>query len=159
MNAIVVAANVLGWPLIHISIGSVAVRLPRSLFEHDNWLTAPRSWEGGGRIYRKRLAIRIWKSKLPDGAPWLGGMAKKHMMRRSPSLLAELVIETRRAEIAHWSMLGCAPVFFVWNPPWACFIMAAYAIVVNLPCIVAQRFNRINLVRALRPPKRAVALA
>jgi glycosyl-4,4'-diaponeurosporenoate acyltransferase len=29
-------------------------------------------------------------------------------------------------------MLACLPVFFVWNPPWACWTMTVYAIAANL---------------------------
>ncbi|UWZ81683.1 glycosyl-4,4'-diaponeurosporenoate acyltransferase CrtO family protein [Occallatibacter riparius] len=157
MSALIWAANILGWPSIHIVIGSAAVRIPRSHFEHDNWLTAPRSWEHSGRIYRDLFAIRKWKSKLPDGAPWVGGMAKRHMFGRDESTLDEFVIETRRAEIAHWAMMCCAPAFFFWNPPWARLVMLAYAMAANLPCILAQRYNRLTLARALRTRNRALS--
>ena len=147
MIALVWAANILGWPLIHLSVGSVAVRLPRRCFERDNWITAPRAWEGSGRIYRDRLAIRRWKSKLPDGAPWLGGAPKKKMLGRDKSSIAEFVLETRRAEVAHWAMLALTPIFFLWNPPWASCVMLAYAVGANLPCILAQRYNRLTLLQ------------
>lgn len=157
MSAFVWAANLLGWPLIHISIGSVAVRLPHALFECDNWLTKPRPWERGGGVYCETLAIQKWKSKLPDGAPWLGGAAKTGMLGRAESTLVEFVVETRRAEMAHWAMLCCAPIFFLWNPVWAGFIMLAYAIAANLPCILAQRYNRIHAERVLQTNKRVLA--
>lgn len=156
MRGLLWAANLLGWPLIHLSIGSLAVRLPRSLFESDTWITAPRSWERDGLIYREWIAIRRWKSKLPDGAPWLGGAAKKQMCSLAISGLSEFLVETRRAELAHWAMLCCTPVFFLWNPLWAGFVMVAYAFAANLPCILAQRYNRIAVNRALRNRKRTL---
>ena len=155
MIALIWAANLIGWPLIHLAIGSVALRLPQHLFAQDNWLTAPRRWERGGRLYRNWLAIRRWKSLLPDGASWLGGFEKKRVFSRDSSYLAHFVLETRRAEAAHWCMLGCLPLFFLWNPPWACLVMTAYALAANLPCILAQRYNRIVLDRAVRPRRRA----
>ena len=157
MSSLVWAANLMGWPLIHISIGSLAVRLPRSLFERDSWVTAPRTWERGGYVYREALAIQKWKSKLPDGAPWLGGAAKNGMLGRAEFALVEFLVETRRAEIAHWAMLCCAPIFFLWNPVWAGFIMLAYAIAANVPCILAQRYNRIHADRVLQTRKRVLA--
>lgn len=158
MSALVWAANVLGWPLIHVSVGSLAVRLPRSLFERENWITAPRSWERGGRVYRDLLAIRRWKAKLPDGAPWLGGNTKTQIFSNGKSSRAEFVIETRRAEIAHWAMLAFTPVFFLWNPPWASCVMLAYAIGANFPCILAQRYNRLTLAHARSMGKRSGVL-
>ena len=69
---------------------------------------------------------------------------------RDSSYLAQFLLETRRAELAHWCMLCCLPLFFLWNPPWACLVMTAYALAANLPCILAQRYNRIAIDRAVR---------
>jgi glycosyl-4,4'-diaponeurosporenoate acyltransferase len=155
MTALIWTVNLLGWPLIHLAIGSAAVRLPSRFFARESWLTAPRRWEHSGRFYRDWLAIRKWKSLLPDGAPWLGGFAKRKLCARDPRQLAEFLLETRRAELAHWCMLCCLPIFFLWNPPWACLVMTAYALAANFPCILAQRYNRFALERALQAANRA----
>lgn len=150
MTALVWAANVLGWPAIHMTIGFAVLRIPSQAFVRDTWLTAPRPWERDGNMYRDWLAIRKWKSLLPDGAPWLGGFAKKELLSRNPTCISQFLIETRRAEIAHWCMLACLPFFFLWNPPWGRWVMATYALVANLPCILAQRYNRFILRRVAR---------
>lgn len=156
MNALVWAVNILGWPAVHLAIGYASVRLPPTLFSRDSWLTTPRRWEIDGRLYRNWLGVRRWKALLPDGAPWFGGFAKKRLSARDGEYLRLFLLETRRAEIAHWCMLGCLPLFFLWNPPWACWVMAAYGLAANLPCILAQRYNRLALNRmALR--RRAVS--
>jgi glycosyl-4,4'-diaponeurosporenoate acyltransferase len=157
MTLLILAANLLGWPLIHLAISFMALRLPSHRFAQDSWLTAPRRWERDGRLYRDWLAIRKWKSQLPDGAPWLGGAARKKLKFRDATYLAQFLLETRRAEWAHWSMLCCLPLFFLWNPPWACLVMTAYALAANLPCIFAQRYNRITLERVVRTRNRAVS--
>lgn len=157
MTVLVWAANFLGWPIIHVFISSAALRLPQETFARDCWLTAPRCWERDGRFYRERFAIRHWKRWLPDGAPWLGGFAKKKLLTRDALYLAQFLIETRRAETAHWCMLACLPIFLLWNPPWACWVMSAYAVAVNLPCILAQRYNRLILNRPARTRRRVLA--
>ena len=156
MSALIWTANILGWPLIHLATGFVAIRLPVQLFAEDNWVTAPRRWERDGDFYRNRLAVRKWKSLLPDGAPWLGGIAKKRLHARNSTYLKQFLWETRRAEWAHWCMFSFLPFFFLWNPPWACLIMTAYAAASNLPCIVAQRYNRLALDRALRARREVI---
>ncbi len=150
MIALIWAANLLGWPLIHIAVAFVVLRLPAQLFARDNQLTALHRWELDGLLYRDWMGIRRWKSLLPDGAPWLGGFRKKDLNRRDPFYLAQFLIETRRAEVAHWCMVCCLPIFFLWNPPWARLVMAAYALAANLPCILAQRYNRIVLRRLIQ---------
>jgi glycosyl-4,4'-diaponeurosporenoate acyltransferase len=157
MIALICAANVIGWPVIHLGVSFVTLRLPQDLFEHDTWVTVPRKWERDSRVYRDGLAIRTWKSMLPDGAPWLGGFAKKKLKQRDESYFTQFLAETRRSELAHWCMLCCLPVFFLWNPPWACCVMTAYALAANLPCILAQRYNRIVLDRILQTRRRAPA--
>jgi glycosyl-4,4'-diaponeurosporenoate acyltransferase len=44
-------------------------------------------------------------------------------------------------------MLWCFPVFFIWNPLWACFVMVAYALAANVPFIIVQRYNQLVLTR------------
>ena len=151
MSPLVWIANIVAWPVIHLSVAAAFLRMPLERFEGDNWLTAPRRWERQGQFYRDYFAIRAWKRLLPDGAPWLSGFAKKNLSRRDAAYLTEFLQETRRAELAHWCMLGSLPVFFLWNPPWACWVMTLYALVANLPCIVAQRYNRLVLARITAP--------
>jgi glycosyl-4,4'-diaponeurosporenoate acyltransferase len=143
-------ANVLGWPVIHMVIAYVALQWPQGCLERDSWITAPRRWERKGHLYRDCLAIRRWKRLLPDGAPWLSGFSKKNLRARDPIYVARFLVETRRAEIAHWCMLACLPVFFLWNPLWARWVMTGYAFAANLPCIVVQRYNRFALDRMVR---------
>ena len=157
MIALIWMANVMGWPVIHLSVSFVTLRLPQRCFARDTWLTAPRPWERDSRLYRDVLAIRAWKSMLPDGAQWLGGFTKKRLRQRDSSYLTQFLAETRRSEMAHWCMLGCLPLFFLWNPPWACCVMTAYALAANLPCILAQRYNRVVLGRVLQTRQRAAA--
>lgn len=150
MRAMVWTANVLGWPVIQLSLSAAALRLPDRWFARDSWLTKARRWERGGRLYVEQLQVRRWKEALPDGGGWLGGFEKKRIVRRDAAYLAQFAAETRRAEWAHWAMLACLPVFFLWNPPWACGVMTAYALAANVPIIVVQRSNRLALVRLLR---------
>ena len=147
MRAAVWAANILGWPVIHLAIARVAIALPSAYFARDGFLFAERLWEQDGNFYRRWLAIRSWKGRLPNGAPWLGGFSKDRLAKRDASYVDEFILETRRAEFAHWCMLACLPLFFLWNPPWACAVMAFYAIAANMPCIAVQRYNRLVLAR------------
>ncbi|WP_109489258.1 glycosyl-4,4'-diaponeurosporenoate acyltransferase [Occallatibacter savannae] len=150
MKLLVIALNLVGWPIIQLSLSSLFLRLPDALFAADNWLTRERSLEQGGEIYRRYLLVQRWKGLLPDGASWLGGRAKKNVASRSFAELTVFAIETRRAELAHWCMLLCAPIFYLWNPLWACCVMTLYGIAANLPCILVQRANRIKVDRLLR---------
>lgn len=157
MNTLVWAANLLGWPAIHLSVSRAFLSLSSDCFEKDGWLTSPRRWERSGRLYRDYLVIRGWKALLPDGAPWLGGFEKKQLRSRDLIYLRRFLLETRRAELAHWCTLCCLPLFFLWNPRWACWVMTLYAVAANLPCIAAQRYNRLILARLIEIKNRLQA--
>lgn len=146
--AFILSANILGWPIIQLSVAAWMLHRPASSFAHDNALTRERQWEQHGRLYRRLFAVERWKHLLPDAAPWLGGVAKKQFLYPAPDF-PRLLAETRRAELAHWIMLAFTPLFFLWNPLWACAVMTAYGLLTNIPCILAQRFNRARLRRAL----------
>jgi len=149
MKLLVIVVNVLGWPMIQLTLAKLFLLLPDSFFAEDTWLTRERSLEGNGSLYRRFLMIQRWKGLLPDGASWLGGRPKKNVASRNPSELIFFATETRRSEIAHWCMFLCTPTFYIWNPQWACVVMTLYGIAANLPCILVQRANRIKVRRIL----------
>jgi glycosyl-4,4'-diaponeurosporenoate acyltransferase len=136
-----IAVNTLGWLVLQLSIAAAAVRMDSRSFADDNWFYRVRT--GEIEFYKRWLHIRRWKNSLPDGAPWVGGsFRKKTLLGRDSAYLAQLLIETRRGEAAHWLMLVSFPIFFLWNPPWVWTVMALYAAAANLPCIIVQRYNR-----------------
>lgn len=159
MTAVIWIANIFGWPVIHIVVAKIVIALPIQCFDRDGFFFAPRAWERDGALYRRWLGVRSWKGWLPDGAPWLGGFAKKRLAAHDSRYLSRFIAETRRAEFAHWCTLGCLPFFFLWNPNWACWVMAIYAAAANLPCIAVQRYNRIALTRLRNRAETAVQRA
>jgi len=146
-----VALNIIPWLVIHMGVSYVVTRLPASRFRPECWLYVPRSWEAGGRLYERLFRIKAWKGLLPDAAPWFaGGFAKQSLQSLDRAYLQRFVRETCRGELAHWITMLCAPVFFLWNPAWACLVITAYALGANVPCILAQRYNRIRFAKVLR---------
>ncbi len=147
MKAGLLAANIFGWPILQLAIARFTLSLPIKIFSRESRLYKIRSWEREGKLYRNWLAVHRWKRRLPDGAAWFGGFPKKQPVGRDPAYLGRFILETRRSELTHWCMLGCFPIFFFWNPPWACAVMAVYAVAANLPFIIVQRYNRAILLR------------
>ncbi|MBN2507935.1 MAG: glycosyl-4,4'-diaponeurosporenoate acyltransferase [Verrucomicrobia bacterium] len=142
----VVALNVAGWPALQLGLAWLFTRLPAAWFRPG----PARAWEQGGRFYERVFKIRHWKDRLPDGARWFsGGFAKGALAGAGADYLRRFVRETWRGELCHWCALGCAPLFFLWNPWWADGVMAGYAVAANVPCILAQRYNRARFERLL----------
>lgn len=153
MRIFIWTANILGWPVIQLGIARWMLSRSAEQFQRDNWITRERQCESNGSLYRRLFLIHRWKSHLPDGARCLGGVSQRSLLHSSDER-GMLIGEMRRAELAHWYMILCTPIFFLWNPPWACSIMVAYGLGSNFPCMIAQRFNRSRLTRIVQPRRR-----
>jgi glycosyl-4,4'-diaponeurosporenoate acyltransferase len=151
-----VLLNAGAWLLIHLGVSYFSSRLPLAWFHPEGWLYRTRRWERGGRFYERAFRIRAWKRALPDGATlFRTGFRKRRMRNRSPGYCRTFVLETCRAELCHWLAFALVPLFFPWNPWYVALLMVPYAIAVNAPCIIAQRYNRPRLaaLAALSAPR------
>ena len=138
-----IVVDVVAWGAFHSLTGYVAHRLDDRWLARDGWLLRPRSFEAGGRWYRRRLRIDRWKDGLPEaGDLFRGGVSKRRIPSYDVAGLRLFVRETRRAELAHWWALCCGPFFVLWNPPLAAGLLMGYGVLVNLPFIAIQRYNR-----------------
>jgi glycosyl-4,4'-diaponeurosporenoate acyltransferase len=98
--------------------------------------------------------VVVWL--IPEaGTFFADGFSKRRVVTRDPAYLERFLIETRRAELAHWLVMVIAAVFVLWNPWWMVMIMVAYAFVANIPCLLVQRYNRARLLRVLARQKRS----
>jgi glycosyl-4,4'-diaponeurosporenoate acyltransferase len=142
-QTLTVVVDVLAWGAFHATTGYAAYRLDESRLGRDGWLLRPRRFETGGRWYRRRLVIDRWKDKVPEaGDLFRGGVSKRHLPAFDVAGLQLFVRETRRAELAHWWAMCCGLVFPLFNPPLAAALLVCYGVVVNLPFIAIQRYNR-----------------
>ncbi|MGC9311870.1 MAG: glycosyl-4,4'-diaponeurosporenoate acyltransferase [Sediminispirochaetaceae bacterium] len=146
----IIAGNSAAWFLVIFIPGTIIQRLPLRLFREDAFLFRIRRWEREGRIYRS-LGIKWWKELLPDGAGiFQDGFRKKRMHGMDQLYLKRFILETCRAELVHWVIIGLIPLFFTWNPLEVAVWMVPFGLLVNLPCLLTQRFNRPRLIRMQR---------
>lgn len=145
-----VLLDVVAWGVIHAGSGFVAHRTSVPWLARDRWLFRERRLERGGRLYTQRLHIARWKDRLPEaGDLFAGGISKRRVTAAEQGGLERFVVETRRAELAHWLAAAPGVLFVLWNPPAVVPVMIAYGLLVNLPFIAVQRYNRIRAVRVL----------
>lgn len=142
--------DVIAWLAIQFGAAKGVTAMDARRFDPAGWLFRARGWERAGEFY-ERLGVKSWKGRLPDAGPWFaGGFSKAGLASRSPDYLRRFLAETCRGELAHWLAMLPAPFFFLWNRPWVGGLMVAYALAGNLPCVIAQRYNRRRLERLLK---------
>ena len=138
--------NAGAWLVIQLGVAAFSSRVPLARFDPRGRLFRARAWERDGRVYDQILRAHVWKRALPDGAAlFRSGFRKRRMRGRSSGYCTQFVLETCRAELSHWLALALLPLFFIWNPWQIALLMIPYAISTNVPCIVAQRYNRPRL--------------
>lgn len=135
------------WSIIPLGFSLLCQKLPGRFFNCENPLFRPKSFEKKGSLYKSIFKIHVWKAYLPDGAVLSkSGYTKKHLRDFSNENLTLFLEESCRAELGH--LLGITPfwVFGFFLPPIAIPIMLFYALIVNIPCILAQRYNRPRII-------------
>ncbi|MGI9578726.1 MAG: hypothetical protein ACR2OH_11035 [Microthrixaceae bacterium] len=138
------------WIAIGIGTGWVGNRVNLDRLDHDTWLTRARAFEDGGRFYDRTLRIRLWKDRLPErGDTFRDGFSKSHLTGRSEAHLERFIAETRRAEYVHWANVAASVVFAVFLPRWIVVVMVPFGLVVHLPFVAIQRYNRARLQRTV----------
>ncbi len=141
-----IVVNALAWPSIQIGMGYLSHRMSLETLAWFSRLLRTRRWEQDGTIYQHLFLVKRWKSLLPSGGTvFPGGFSLKQVASSDPAYLHRWVMESYRAEIAHWTALFPVVLFLLWNPPLGWAINVFYALVVNVPCIIVQRYNRPRL--------------
>lgn len=134
------------WLVIHLSVSCVVAQIPATWFSRHSSLFKTWRWEQGGRIYRTVFAIQLWKDLLPDGGVvFAEGFSKRRLTDVTKHHIERFIAETRRAELAHLLQIPPVVLFFLFNETWVGWCMIGYAVAVNAPCILAQRYNRPRL--------------
>ena len=150
-----IAIDIAVWLVIHLGVSMSTARMRPASFNPESWLYRQRTWEMGGKTYKSLLKVKKWKRLLPDGAAvFKGGFRKKHLGNADAAHIRGFIVETCRAEFTHWVIFLFALTFFLWNDWWVGLIMVAYGLATNMPCIIAQRYNRIRLQRFLERYRR-----
>ncbi|MHB1454806.1 MAG: glycosyl-4,4'-diaponeurosporenoate acyltransferase CrtO family protein [Saccharofermentanales bacterium] len=131
------------WLIFQLAPVLICLKLPDSIFQHAKFIFRTFRWEDEGRIYSRLFQVQRWKKRLPDGGALFGkGLRKKQIDCHSLPALDRFLTESCRGELSHWLAILPVWVFGLFTPPGVLLIMIVYALALNMPCIIAQRFNR-----------------
>lgn len=134
-----------------IVLSFAADRLPKKLYSYRAWLFRERAWEQGGRFYERHLYIKKWKCRLPEISDFIKSyFAKKHLKNNSPDYLEVFLRESCKAELSHWLIISSSVLFLFWSDFASALGIFLLAVILNLPYVIIQRYNRPRLVRLLR---------
>jgi len=133
-------------------IGFLAGRIiPKRWLRPEQRLFRPFGFEKNGKIYEK-IGIRHWQNKLPDMSRILPFMMPPKKLTRDPAeQLPDMIRETCIAELVHlalcFSGLYCLK---LWPGAGGIAVVLIYILLLNLPFILIQRYNRPRCLQLLR---------
>lgn len=132
------------WPAIQVGGALLALYIPDRFYSIKRLIFKTHRFEKNGQIYQTLFRVKKWKHLLPDGASvWKKkGYQKKHIQSFDVDNLEKFLIESCRAEMTHIIPILFFWVFFLITTPLISWIMLGYSLIVNLPCMIAQRYNR-----------------
>lgn len=142
--------NIGTWVFWFYLVGYVVSKIPERFLQNDYILTKLFEFEKNTNWFKKYLKIDKWKDRLPELGNFFGeGFPKRSVATGDISHFKVFIRETRRAEIAHWIMTGGWILTIIFNPLWAILFNLVFAHLVNFPCLLVQRYNRVRLLRVL----------
>ena len=122
--------------------------MPRKWLKPENGLFRCFAIEKDGAVYEK-LGIRKWHKRLPDMSRILPSvMPAKNLSGDYEERLPDMILETCVAEVVHItvSVAGfCC--LWIWPGIGGAVVTAVYVLLLNLPFILIQRYNRPRLIR------------
>ena len=106
--------------------------------------------EKKGKIYQDFLRIKRWKDIIPDGGKINKRGFEKTKLKRELPYLKKFYLETKRAELIHWTgMLTCTVFLFI-HPYPINHIVFVIALLLDIPFMLVQRYNRPRLARLIK---------
>ena len=139
------------WTVINLSVVNICLFLPDKIFNPRAFFFRSHPFERDGQIYEKVFKVKSWKHRLPDGGGlWKKrGYKKRHLEDLSEENLERFLLESCRAELTHWLAISFFWVFGFFLSASVTGLMLIIALLGNLPCIIAQRYNRPRFLRLL----------
>ena len=142
--------DIFAWLFFHLTIAKASLQIKDSYLGKNNFMFKVYKFEASGLVYEKLFLVNKWKDKLPDGTKILKkGFSKNRVNKMSLDYFKKFLIEVNRAELSHWLQILPAPLFFLFNLEIVAYFMIIYAVLFNLPFIIAQRYNRPKIIRII----------
>lgn len=140
--------NLLIFALFSIFITYITSKMILGPNIHNEWLFTERKWEHGGKTYQNVFKVKYWKSHLPELHDFVQSIfCKKHIPQFNGDYLQKFLAESCRSEFTHWAIISSTLLFFLWYEN-ANYIFY-FSILLNIPYIIVQRYNRPRIVRMI----------
>ncbi len=150
-EALTIILCFLVWPVLQVGAALICLNMPDRCFLPDGFFFRTHRFEKGGQLYDRIFKVSRWKHLLPDGGMVCKkrGFKKKRLDSFTEDNLNRFLVESARGELTHWLAILPFWIFGFFAPARVIWYMLLYALLINIPCIIAQRYNRPRVHRLL----------
>lgn len=142
--------NLILFMIFSIAITILSNVLPDSVYSSKNWLLRERKWEKKGEFYQRTLKVKHWKKFLPELSDFVKNVfPKKEIKEFSKDYLQKYLLENCKSELTHWCIIFSSLLFFLWAEFERSSLVIIIAVILNLPYIIIQRYNRPRIIEAV----------
>jgi glycosyl-4,4'-diaponeurosporenoate acyltransferase len=130
--------------LWHVIVFIFIISWEHDAFYKENIKISIKKIRKREKFYENFFKIKKWKDKIPQ---YIGknGFSKKRFISFNISYLKEFIAETYRGEFDHLACCAIIPFLFVLSSLQTAVFFSVMVILINLPCIFIQRYNRARL--------------
>ena len=142
--------NLITFIILTVCVTLTSMLFPHKLLNPNNILFREKSWEAGGEIYQRLFKVRSWKAVLPELSDFFKKLyPKKKIKTFDAEYLQSYITESCRAELTHFCIISITLLFPLWAGFSASLFIIYISVLLNLPFIVIQRYNRPRIQRLL----------
>lgn len=135
--------NLLTFFFFSVIITYLSNKMPDHFYSNGNWLLRQREWEKRGEFYQRVFRVKLWKKLLPElGDIVKSVFPKKRIKEYTREYLNKYIFESCKSEMTHWCIIFSTLLFFLWSEFEPAMMIVLLAIILNLPYIIIQRYNR-----------------
>lgn len=136
---------------ISVILTFISTKLPERYYQYNRWIYKERDWEKGGEFYQDKFKVRAWKKKLPELADFIKSIfPKKFIKEFNGEFIIKYLMESCKAEFTHWCIIFSTVIFLIFDGITAFISMLFLAIILNIPFIIIQRYNRPRIISIMK---------
>ncbi len=137
--------NITVGTVFHVALLVVCLKRSTKAYDPGRRRYQAKNWERGGKVYKERWKIHLWKEKVPQFVS-KDGFSKEHL-EQNPTVayVDEFIMETCRGEWYHSTSLWMVGFVLLANPIQVSWLFSLGLLSVHVPCKVIQRYNRFRL--------------
>ncbi|GMB10550.1 MAG: glycosyl-4,4'-diaponeurosporenoate acyltransferase [Candidatus Improbicoccus devescovinae] len=128
----------------HVIVFIICVSINSQFYLQKEKKNSEFKYKSKKRFYENVLKIKKWKVKLPQYVG-VNGYSKERFIDKDILDLYDFLNETYRGEWNHAMSCTIIPVLFLINTIEKSIILSIIIIIINLPFILIQRYNRLRI--------------